>query len=108
MTKITFEEFQKLELRIGKVIKVDKVTGSEKLLQLEVDFGDEKRQILAGISQYYSPEEIEEKSFTFVTNLEPRKLMGLESQGMMLCADVDGRPVCLTPVSDVPAGSKVR
>lgn len=108
MTKITFEEFQKLELRVGKVIKVDKIAGSEKLLKLEVDFGEEKRQILAGIAQYYSPEEIEGKSFTFVTNLEPRKLMGLESQGMMLCADVEGKPVCLAPISDVPAGSKVR
>jgi methionine--tRNA ligase beta chain len=105
---ITFEEFKKLDIRTGKVLSCEKVEGSEKLLKLEVDIGTEKRQIIAGIAQYYSPEELIGKNFVFLTNLEPKKLMGLESQGMILCADRDGEPICLEPVKDTPPGTNVR
>ena len=77
------------------------------MLKLKVDLGTEHRQILAGIAQFYKPEELEGKDFVFVINLEMRKMMGLESQGMILCADVAGRAVCLTPREPVPAGTKI-
>ena len=105
---ISFEEFKKLDIRIGKVLSCEKVGGSEKLLKLEVDIGNEKRQIIAGVAQYYSPEELIGKNFVFLANLEPKKLMGLESQGMILCADHDGEPICLAPLKDTPPGTTVR
>lgn len=108
MNNISLDDFQKLELKIGKVISAGRVDGSDKLLKLQVDLGEEQRQILAGIAQFYEPKEVENKNFTFITNLEPRKMMGLESQGMMLCAEDNGKPVCLTTIAEVPAGSKIR
>ncbi|OGY23887.1 MAG: methionine--tRNA ligase [Candidatus Woykebacteria bacterium RBG_13_40_15] len=116
MNSISFEEFKKLDIRMGKVLSCEKVEGSEKLLKLEVDIGTDsstgsglgKRQIIAGIAQYYSPEKLIGKNFVFLANLETKKLMGLESQGMILCADQDGEPVCLTSVKEVPPGTIVR
>jgi methionine--tRNA ligase beta chain len=105
---ISFEEFKKLDIRIGKVLSAEAVIGSEKLIKMEVDLGNEKRQILAGILQYYKPEDLVGKSFVFLANLEPKKMMGFESQGMILCADKDGEPICLVPVEDTPPGTTVR
>ena len=108
MEQISFEEFKKLELKVGKIVSAEKVAGSEKLLKLQVDFGAEQRQIISGIAQFYKLEDLAGKSFVFVTNLEPRTIMGLESQGMILAADVDGRAVCLTPTEEVPPGTTLR
>lgn len=107
MSNISFEEFKKLDLRIGKVVSAEKIVGSTNLLKLGIDIGKEKRQILAGISKYYEPKELVGTNLVIITNLEPKKMMGLESQGMILCAEVDGEPVCLVPLKDVPPGSKV-
>ena len=116
MSNISFEEFKKLDLRIGKVISAEKIVGSINLLKLEIDLGDPstgsglgKRQILAGISKYYDPKKLVGMNLVIVTNLEPKKMMGLESKGMILCAeDKNGEPVCLTPLKkDVLPGSKV-
>jgi len=108
MMEVSFEEFQKLDLRVGKIVSAEPVEGSSKLLKLKVDLGTEHRQILAGIQEFYEPKDLLGKNFTFIVNLEPRKMVGLESQGMMLCADTGGQPVCLAPIGDVPAGSKIR
>lgn len=106
---ITFEEFSKLDIRIGKIITVEHVEGSEKLLRLEVDFGSEKRQIVSGIAKFYAPEDIIGKECPFIVNLEPRKLMGLESQGMILAADPgDDSAVLLHPDKEMPPGSPLR
>jgi len=105
---ISFVEFKKLDIRIGKVLSAEAVVGSEKLIKMEVDLGSEHRQILAGILQYYKPEDLVGKSFVFLANLEPKKMMGLESQGMILCADKDGEPICLSPLKDTPPGTIVR
>lgn len=107
MSSISFEEFKKLDLRVGKVVSAEKIVGSTNLLKLEIDIGKEKRQILAGISKYYEPKELVGTNLVIITNLEPKKMIGLESQGMILCAEVDGEPVCLVPLKDVPPGSKV-
>jgi len=105
---IRFEDFQKIDLRVGKVLEAEKVEGSEKLLKLIVDLGSEKRQLVAGIAKYYKPEDLIEKEIVVVANLEPKNLMGIESQGMLLAADVNGEPVILIPEKEVPPGTKIR
>ena len=105
---VTIENFKKLELRIGKVISVERVEGSDKLLKLIIDLGTETRQILAGIAQFYEPSELIGKEMPVVANLEPRMLRGHESQGMILAADLEGRPVILGPDREVPPGSVVK
>jgi methionine--tRNA ligase beta chain len=105
---IRFEDFQKIDLRIGKILEVEKVEGSEKLLKLIVDLGSEKRQLVAGIAKYYKPQDLIGKEIVVVANLEPKNLMGIESQGMLLAADVNGEPVILIPEKEVPPGTKIR
>lgn len=105
---INFEDFSKVELKIGIVIEAEEVEGSEKLLKLKVDLGEESvRQILAGIKQHYSPDDIKGKQIVVVANLEPRKLMGLTSEGMMLVADADEGMVFLTSEKEVPVGTVI-
>jgi methionine--tRNA ligase beta chain len=102
---ISFEDFKKCEMRIGTIVVAELVEGSEKLLRLEVDFGEDvgKRQILSGIAKFYTPEEMLGKQLPFIVNLEPRKMMGLESQGMLIAADNNG-PVLLFPNREVVEG----
>jgi methionine--tRNA ligase beta chain len=105
---ITFEDFKKIDLRVGKILEAEKIKGSEKLLKLIVDLGKEKRQLVAGIGKYYKPEDLIEKEIIVVANLEPKKIMGIESQGMLLAADKDGEPVILIPEKEVLPGTIVR
>lgn len=105
---VAIDDFAKLEFKVGKVMSADPVEGSEKLLKLMVDLGEEEpRQILSGIAKWYTPEDLVNKSFIFIANLEPRVMMGLESQGMILAADGDDMPVPLIPLSEVAPGSKI-
>lgn len=105
---ITIEDFSKVEIKIGKVISAEKVEGSEKLLKLMVDLGEEKpRQILSGVAKAVTPEEITGKMVPIASNLAPRMMMGMESNGMMLCAD-DGLPILLHPSKEVRPGSVVK
>ncbi len=108
METITYDEFKKVELKVAKVLSAERIEGSDKLLKLEVSLGEEKRQIIGGIGKIYSPEEITGREIVIVANLEPRKLMGLESQGMLLAADNAGAPALLMPYSEVPPGSVVK
>ncbi|HRH24982.1 MAG TPA: methionine--tRNA ligase subunit beta [Candidatus Paceibacterota bacterium] len=110
MEYMTIDEFKKLEARIGEVISAEEVEGSEKLIKLMLDFGEEKpRQILSGIKAWYKPEDLVGKKMLFVVNLAPREMMGLESQGMLMAVDgVDGAPVFLVPEKEVLNGSRVR
>jgi methionyl-tRNA synthetase len=88
--QITIDEFMKVELRTGKVLEAEKVKKSKKLIQLKVDIGTETRQVLAGISESYEPEDLVGRTVIIVANLKPAKLMGIESQGMVLAASNDG------------------
>jgi len=105
---ISFGDFQKLDLRVAKIIEVEKVEHADKLLKLQIDIGGEQKQIVAGIAEFYNPEELVGKEIVVVVNLEPRTLKGVESQGMLLAADEDGKPVLLMPDKEVPAGTKIR
>lgn len=105
---ISFEDFKKCEIRMGTVQLCEPVEGSEKLLRLEVDFGDYKRQILSGIAKWYTPSDLVGKQLPFIVNLEPRKMMGLESQGMLIATDDEHGAVLLLPNRPVPAGANIK
>ena len=99
----------KLDLRVGEVEEATPIPGSRNLLKLVVDFGSEKRQAVAGLLQYYKPEELVNKKFVFLMNLQKRTLMGVESQCMVLAAeDSEGKVVLLSPEKDIAAGSSIR
>ena len=105
---ITFDDFKKLDIRIGKILSAEKVQGTDKLLKLEIDFSTEKRQLVAGIADTYQPDQLIGREIPVLVNLEPRNIRGIESQGMILAADVDGKPVLLHPDREVPTGSIIR
>ena len=94
MEIINFDDFSKLNLRVGKIISAEEVEGSNKLIKMKVDIGDEERLIVAGISKYYSLDELTNKTVIVLINLEPRKIFGIESQGMLL-ASINGDEVSL-------------
>jgi len=105
----TIEDFQKLEFKTGKILEAEAVEGSEKLVRLQVDIGEETpRNIFAGIIKWYTPEELVGKTVIIVANLEPRKMMGSESQGMLLAADGGEKPIPLTTIEPVEPGAKIR
>jgi methionyl-tRNA synthetase len=105
---ITIKDFAKVEIKTGMVMEAERVEGSEKLIKLQVDTG-EMRQIVAGIAKAYAPEDLKGKVVVVVTNLKPAKLMGVESQGMLLAATGDdGVPVVLTPEKETPPGLRIK
>lgn len=108
MSEVSFEEFSKLDMRVGKVKKAEKVPGSKKLLRLVVDIGSEERQVIAGLAEWYNPEDLEGKYVVLVANLKPKKIMGYVSQGMVLatCGE-KSKPVLLTVSEPVSPGEKV-
>lgn len=108
MATISHDDFKKLELRVAKVIATERVPNSEKLVKLRVSLGDAERQIIAGVGKVYEPESLIGREIVVVANLEPRMLMGLESQGMLLAATSDGEPVLLMPDREVPPGAEIR
>jgi methionine--tRNA ligase beta chain len=105
---ISFEEFQKLDIRVGKILEANQIPGSRNLIRMIVDFGTEKRQAVAGLLQWYKPEQLVGKKCVFILNLQRRKLMGIESQCMIFAAEDDkGSVVILQPEKDIAEGSKV-
>jgi len=106
---ITIDDFAKIKLRTAVVLEAEKVKKSKKLLKLIVDIGTEKRQILAGVAEHYEPEYLIGKTIVVVANLQPAKLMGLESQGMMLAASTSEGKLCfITPEKEIGIGAEVR
>jgi methionyl-tRNA synthetase len=106
--QISVEDFRKAVLRVGKVIAAERIPKSTKLLKLQVDIGAEQRQIVAGIGTKYTPEEMLGKRIVIVANLKPAKLMGVESQGMVLAAGDQEVTALLTTIEDVALGSKIK
>ena len=108
---IEIDDFARVDLRVGEVLKAERVPKADKLLLLSVDIGEERpRQILAGIAQYYEPEKLIGRKVVIVANLKPRKLRGYESQGMVVAASIgdEGRPVIATFTEDVPNGARLK
>lgn len=113
---INYDDFAKVEIRIGEVISVELIEGADKLLKCMVDVGDVDvegnkvlRQILSGIREYFEdPQVLVGKKFPYVVNLEPRTIRGFESQGMILAASSEGVLALLAPTADIPAGTKIK
>jgi methionyl-tRNA synthetase len=106
--EISFDDFAKLDLRVGKVVAAEKVEKADKLLKLTVDIGTEKRTVVSGIALQYKPEEVTGKQVTLVANLAPRKMRGIESQGMILMAEDNGKLVFVSASDEAAPGSEVR
>ena len=104
---IRLEDFHRLDVKIGTVITAEKVEDSDKLIKLNMDFGHEKRQIITALAEYLDPKHFVGKQIPVLLNLLPRKFRGVESQGMIIAANVKGKPVLLHPESKVPNGSNV-
>ena len=104
---IKIDEFKRLDIRVGKVIEARKIPTSRKLLLLKVDLGNEIRQVIAGIANEYSLEELKGKEVVLLANLEPKRIMVYESQGMILAAVADNKPVLIIPDREVPPGTRV-
>lgn len=105
---ITYDDFIKVELKIAKIVEAEEVVGAEKLLKLRIDLGGEKRQIVAGIKKSYQAKDLIGREIVVVVNLEPRMVMGIESNGMLLAASDDNGPVLLRPDKEVPPGSGIK
>lgn len=106
--EISLDEFQKLDLRVGRILEAIQIPGSRNLIRMIVDFGAEKRQAVAGLLQYYKPDSLVGKKCAFVLNLQRRKMMGVESQCMILAAEDDkGSVVILQPERDIIEGSRI-
>jgi methionyl-tRNA synthetase len=106
--EISFDEFQKLDLRVGKISEATQIPNSKKLIRIIVDFGSEKRQAVAGLLKYYQPEELVGKKCVFLLNLQRRMLAGVESQCMILAAeDSEENVTVLMPEKDIAEGSKI-
>jgi methionine--tRNA ligase beta chain len=107
-TDIPFTEFQKLDLRIGKITEAAQIPGSRNLIKMVVDFGSEKRQAVAGLLKWYKPEDLVGKKGAFILNLQHRVMMGVESQCMIFAAeDGNGNVVVLQPEKDIAEGSRI-
>jgi methionyl-tRNA synthetase len=105
--QITIDDFKKVELRIAEVMEAKPVAGADKLLELRIKIGDETRTLAAGIAQHYRPADLIGRKIVVVANLQPRRVRGVESQGMLLAASHGDRVILLTPEKDIPSGTPV-
>ncbi len=105
---MTYDDFAKIELRVAHVIEAVKVEGAKKLLKLKIDLGTEQRQIVAGVAETYTPEQLVGKKFIVIANLQPAVIRGVESQGMLLAAVAGDKSAIPFFEPDVPVGAKVK
>ncbi|MDE1768960.1 MAG: tRNA-binding protein [Thaumarchaeota archaeon] len=108
MTLITYDDFAKLDMRVAKVISVEKIPGKSKIVKGIIDLGDEKRDVIIGGAEYFQPEEMIGKTVISLVNLEPRKIAGIESGAMLLAADLNDKPFWLTVTENVPLGTRIK
>jgi methionyl-tRNA synthetase len=104
---ISIRDFKRLDMRVGTVLLVDKIPGSDKLYRLEVDMGDHKRQIVTGLVEYYEANELRGKTIIVLCNLKPAKIFGIQSNGMLLTAEIEGKLSLLTTDNPIPNGAKI-
>jgi len=106
---ITFNDFKKLEIRVGKVVSVEKIPGTDKLLKFVFDLGNEQRQIIAGMAEFFPDlSSLIGKEMPILVNIEPREFKGYKSEGMILAADVDGKPILLHPEKEISPGTIIK
>jgi len=108
MSTISYDDFAKLDLRVAKIVSVESIPGKTKIVKGIIDLGDEKRDVIIGGAEFYKPDDLTGKIVIAITNLEPKKLAGIESNAMLLAADDNEKPVWLTVTEQVPLGSKIK
>lgn len=108
MSEVTIEDFLKLDFRIVEVTRADRIEDKPRILVVEVDIGGEKRKIVVGGGEFYEPKFFVGRKMVLLQNLKPKRIAGIESKGMLLAADVDGKPYWLQVEDKVPSGSRVR
>ena len=108
MPNVSYDDFAKLDLRVGKIIEAEPIPGKSRIIKGIIDLGYDKRDVIIGGAQYYQPEDLVGKVVVVITNLEPKKMAGVESTAMLLSADVDDKPFWLTVNDDVPLGSPIK
>jgi methionyl-tRNA synthetase len=108
LSQISIEDFVRIQMRVGQILEAEKIEGSRRLLKLRVDIGSEVRQLVAGIAEAYDPPALLNRKVVVVANLKPARLMGVESNGMIVAASVDGRPVLATFNEEVPNGAPLK
>ena len=106
-SELKFDDFVKLDLRVGKITKVEDIKDADKLYKLQVNFGKFKRQILSGIKEYYSKSDLKNKQAVFIVNIPPRKMRGEISEGIILCADDGKNIIFISPEKKIKNGSEV-
>ncbi len=104
---VSYEDFKKLDLRVAKIVSVEKIPGKTKIVKGVVDLGSEKRDVIIGGAEFYQPEELVGRTVIVVANLEPKKLAGVESNAMLLAADVNNKPYWLTVTEEVEPGTRI-
>ncbi len=105
---ITYDDFAKLDIRIAKIISVEKIPGKTKIVKGVIDLGSEKRDLISGGAEFYQPEDLIGKTVVSIVNLEAKKIAGIESNAMLLAADLNDKPFWLTVTDDVPLGTKIK
>lgn len=108
MSTVAIEEFQRLDLRVGKVLKAERIPEKKKIYKLVIDVGGQQIQTIAGGAEHYPPEYFERRTVVVLLNIQPKIIGGIESKGMLLAADLQGKPIWLTVDDEIPAGTKVR
>ena len=108
MANISYEDFAKLDIRIAKIVSTVPIAGKTRIVKGIIDLGSDTRDVIIGGAQYYRPEDLVGKTVVVVANLEPKTLAGVQSNAMLLAADVDDKPFWLTVSEDVPLGSAVK
>ena len=109
MTNITYDDFTKLDIRVAKIIATEPIEGKSRIIKGRIDLGsDDQRDVIIGGAQYFQPEKMVGKTVIVIANLEPKKMAGVESNAMLLAADVDDKPFWLTVHEDVPLGSSIK
>jgi tRNA-binding protein len=108
MSNISYDDFAKLDLRVAKIIGTEPIPGKSRIIKGTIDLGDDKRDVIIGGAQYYQPEDLVGKVVIVIANLEPKKMAGVESNAMLLAADVDDKPFWLTVNEEVPLGSPIK
>ena len=105
---ISYDDFKKLDLRVAEILKVEKISGKTKIVKGEIDLCDETRDVIIGGAEFYEPDDLIGKTVIVVANLEPKKMAGVESNAMLLAADINDKPFWLTVDSEVPSGTKIK
>ena len=105
---VSYDDFKKLDLRVAKILKIEEIPGKSRIVKGEINLGDETRDVVIGGAEFYEPEDLIGKTVIVVANLELKKICGVESNAMLLAADINNKPFWLTVDPQVPSGTKIK